>query len=99
MALRRPDGIDLNPGRNPVRYGPWIPAGATAKAAPKPKPDPPIDISPSSDSSNPSLGPDRLAPPPKQKKRKRPDDPSPGDSTQQRPAGQPADRRRSRGPA
>eukprot|EP00959_Pyramimonas_sp_CCMP1952_P211771 4431700-Pyramimonas_sp.AAC.1 len=68
---------------------------------PKPKTDPPIDMSPSSDSSSQSksLGRDQLRPPPKQKKRKSPDDPNPGDSMQQRPAGQPADRRRSRGPA
>eukprot|EP00959_Pyramimonas_sp_CCMP1952_P448504 9391235-Pyramimonas_sp.AAC.1 len=52
MAFRKPDGVDLNPGRGPVRYGPWIPAGATTKAPPhRPKTDPPVDISPSSDAS------------------------------------------------
>eukprot|EP00959_Pyramimonas_sp_CCMP1952_P085851 1795831-Pyramimonas_sp.AAC.1 len=97
LVLRMPSGIDLNPGWDPVRYGPWALAGATAKAAPTPKPETPIDISPFSDSSSPSLGPDQLRP--NQKKRESPDDPNPGDSKQQRSAGQPADRRRSRGPA
>eukprot|EP00959_Pyramimonas_sp_CCMP1952_P409092 8573330-Pyramimonas_sp.AAC.1 len=77
-ALRKPDGVDLNPGRGPVRYGPWIPPGATPTAPPsKPKANPPIDISPSWDSSSQPkpLGPDQLRPPPKQKKGKSPDDP------------------------
>eukprot|EP00959_Pyramimonas_sp_CCMP1952_P175134 3659833-Pyramimonas_sp.AAC.1 len=72
MAVRDPDGEGLNPGRGPVLYGPWMPAGATPKAPPsRPKTDQLIDISPSSDSSSQSksLGPDQLAPPPKQKKR------------------------------
>eukprot|EP00959_Pyramimonas_sp_CCMP1952_P084304 1763334-Pyramimonas_sp.AAC.1 len=66
-------------------------------AAPKPKPEAPIDVPPSSGSSSPSLGPDQIRP--KKKKWESPDDPNPGDSKQQRSAGQPADRRRSRRPA
>eukprot|EP00959_Pyramimonas_sp_CCMP1952_P106633 2229689-Pyramimonas_sp.AAC.1 len=77
LALRAPDGHDLNPDRDPVRYVPEAPARATAKAAPKPKPDAPIEVPPSSDSSSPSLGPDLFRP--ERKKRKSPDYPNPGD--------------------
>eukprot|EP00959_Pyramimonas_sp_CCMP1952_P437037 9150671-Pyramimonas_sp.AAC.1 len=97
MAPRAPDGCDLNPGRGPMRCGPGAPAGATAKPAPKPTPEAIIDIPPSSDSSSPLLGPDQFRP--KRQKRKSPGDPNPGDSKQQRSAGQSADRRRSREPA
>eukprot|EP00959_Pyramimonas_sp_CCMP1952_P065256 1362373-Pyramimonas_sp.AAC.1 len=97
MALRTPDERDLDPDRDPMRSGPGAPAGATAKATPKPKPEAIIDNPPSLDSSSPSLGPDQFRP--KRKKRKSLDDPNPGDSKQQRYAGQPADRQRSRGPA
>eukprot|EP00959_Pyramimonas_sp_CCMP1952_P117522 2456856-Pyramimonas_sp.AAC.1 len=31
MAVRKPDGVDLNLGRGPARHGPWIPARATPK--------------------------------------------------------------------
>eukprot|EP00959_Pyramimonas_sp_CCMP1952_P299578 6265983-Pyramimonas_sp.AAC.1 len=63
-----------------------------------PKPDA-IDLPSSSDSPSPSghLGLDHLKL--QNKKRKSPDDPNPGGSKQQRCAGQPADRQRSRGPA
>eukprot|EP00959_Pyramimonas_sp_CCMP1952_P319505 6685771-Pyramimonas_sp.AAC.1 len=77
MALRTPSGINVDPGRDPARHGPWAQAGATANAAPKPKPETPIDISSSSDSSSSSLSPDQLRP--KQNKRNGPDDPNPGD--------------------
>eukprot|EP00959_Pyramimonas_sp_CCMP1952_P116240 2430192-Pyramimonas_sp.AAC.1 len=61
MALRKPDGVDLNPDQGPMRYIPGAPAGAAAKATRKPKPET-VDLLPSSDSSSPSLGPDQLAP-------------------------------------
>eukprot|EP00959_Pyramimonas_sp_CCMP1952_P114099 2385873-Pyramimonas_sp.AAC.1 len=64
MALRRPGGEDLNPGRGPIelcrRHAPGTLAGATAKGAPKPKPET-IELPSSSDSASgsisPSLGP------------------------------------------
>eukprot|EP00959_Pyramimonas_sp_CCMP1952_P032321 678449-Pyramimonas_sp.AAC.1 len=62
MALRTPDERDLNLERDPTRYGPGTPAGATAKATPKLKPEAIIDIPTSSDSSSPSFGPDQLRP-------------------------------------
>eukprot|EP00959_Pyramimonas_sp_CCMP1952_P231182 4832532-Pyramimonas_sp.AAC.1 len=34
MAFRKPDGEDLDPGRDPIRYDPWAPAGATPKIPP-----------------------------------------------------------------
>eukprot|EP00959_Pyramimonas_sp_CCMP1952_P264739 5535490-Pyramimonas_sp.AAC.1 len=71
MALRAPDEVDLNPDRDPMRYGPGAPAGATAKATPKPKPRAIIDIPQSSESRSPSLGPDQLRP--ERKKRESPD--------------------------
>eukprot|EP00959_Pyramimonas_sp_CCMP1952_P384712 8062740-Pyramimonas_sp.AAC.1 len=89
--------MTLSPGLGPVRSGPWALAGAAAEAAPKPKPEAPIDIPPSLDSSSPSLGPNQFRF--KKMRRKSPDDPKPGGSKQQRYAGQPADRRRPRGPA
>eukprot|EP00959_Pyramimonas_sp_CCMP1952_P164314 3435031-Pyramimonas_sp.AAC.1 len=96
MALRKPDGVDLNPDRGPARCAPGAPAGAAAKAAPKSKPET-VDLPPSSASSSPSLGPDQLKP--EKTERGGPGDPNPGGSKQQRYAGQPVGRQRSRGPA
>eukprot|EP00959_Pyramimonas_sp_CCMP1952_P347774 7284870-Pyramimonas_sp.AAC.1 len=66
VALRKPDGVDLNPDRGPISSAQGAPAGATAKATPEPKPEM-VDLPPSSGSSSPPLGPDQLKPKKKEK--------------------------------